>query len=361
MLAPLPSQITAILSTLTDPYLGQDLVTAKIIQEIAIHEKKISLRLQFPYPALRRIPQLKQSLSIALQSNWPDYQVELHIHSKIRRHKVQAGLKPKSDIKNIIAVASGKGGVGKSTVAVNLAVALSQLGAKVGLLDADIYGPSQPRMLAKGGDRAKTIEKKLVPITSFGVQSISMGYLIDEETPMIWRGPMVSGALQQLLNDTAWEECDYLIIDLPPGTGDIQLTMAQKIPISGAVIVTTPQDISLLDAKKAYKMFDKVQVPVLGVVENMSWHICGQCGHQETIFGDGGGKKMAQEYLLPFLGQLPLDGKIRELADLGTPIVAFQDEAKALPYWEMAQHVAAQLALKEIDYTANISKIMIEA
>lgn len=361
MVPPIPSQITAILSAIVDPNLGQDLVKAKIIQEIAIFERHIALRLLYPYPVLRKIPQIKQRISEALQRTWPDFQVTLNIQWKIRRHRAQAGLKPKSAIKNIIAVASGKGGVGKSTIAVNLALALHGLGAKVALLDADIYGPSQPLMLGSQGTTAKTQDKKLIPIQRFGIQAISIGFLINEQSPMIWRGPMVSSALQQLLNETHWEECDYMIIDLPPGTGDIQLTMAQKIPISGAVVVTTPQDISLLDAKKAYKMFEKVEVPVLGVVENMSWHQCGQCGHQDTIFGSGGGEKMALSFGIPLLGQLPLAAQIRACADAGTPIiVAEPDSALALPFWEMAERVAAQLSQREVDLTATIPAIVLE-
>lgn len=360
MVAPIPSQITTILGTIVDPYLGKDLVSAKIIHEIAIHESIIEIRLQFPYPILRQISQLKQRISIAIQTDWPDYQISLNIHWKVRRHMVQKGIKHKSAIKNIIAVASGKGGVGKSTVAVNLALALKGLGASVAILDADIYGPSQPLMLGQQGTHAYTHEKKFLPVESFGIQSISIGYLLKDESPMIWRGPMVSSALQQLLNDTAWAECDYLIIDLPPGTGDIQLTMAQKIPISGAVVVTTPQDISLLDAKKAVKMFNKVEVPVLGIVENMCWHICTSCGHQEAIFGNDGGEKMANEFQLPLLAQLPLHAKVREYCDAGNPIVVAEPEsALAEPYWEMAQRVAGQLALREVDYTAAMTEIVI--
>lgn len=361
VLAPIPSQITAILGTLVDPYLGLDLVKAKIIQEIAISDQQLSLRLQYPYPALRQISELKDTICKMLSYNWPQMKVSLDVQWKVRRHRAQKGLKPKSVIKNIIAVASGKGGVGKSTVAVNLALALKGMGASVALLDADIYGPSLPRMLGKQGVKALTQDKKLIPINNYGIQSISMGYLVDEQTPMVWRGPMVSGALQQLLNDTAWEECDYLILDLPPGTGDIQLTMAQKIPISGAVVVTTPQDIALLDAKKAYQMFAKVDVPVLGIVENMSWHICQQCGHQEAIFGEKGGENMAAEFEIPLLAQLPLDASIRKQSDLGVPIIVADPEgAIAKPYWVMAQKVAAVLSQREVDYTAAIPKIVLE-
>lgn len=361
MVAPIPSQVTSLLATIVDPYLGQDLVSAKIIQEIAIHSQSIELKLQFPYPAARRISQLKQVISQTLAKVWPDYPVGLNLHWKVRRHRVQKGLKPKSVIKNIIAVASGKGGVGKSTVAVNLALALQGLGAQVALLDADIYGPSQPKMLGKQGTQAQAQQKKLIPIENYGIQSISMGYLVSEENPMIWRGPMVSSALQQLLNETAWQECDYLIIDLPPGTGDIQLTMAQKIPISAAIVVTTPQDIALLDAKKAYNMFAKVEIPVLGIVENMSGHTCSACGHHDAIFGSGGGSKLAQEMGIPLLGQLPLDTRIQQQSDQGEPIVVAEPEGElAQPFWEMAHQVAGKLALREVDYTALMPEIVIE-
>lgn len=361
MVAPLPSQITSVLAGITDPYLEQDLVEAKIVQEIVIQTSQISLGLVYPYPILGQISQLKQSISEALRQAWPDYEVELKIESRIRRHKVQKGLKPKSVIKNIIAVGSGKGGVGKSTVAINLALALKALGAKVALLDADIYGPSQPRMLGRHEEHAYTHQKKLIPVQNYGIQSISMGYLVEEATPMVWRGPMVSSALQQLLNDTAWQECDYMIIDLPPGTGDIQLTLAQKIPISGAVIVTTPQDIALLDVRKAYHMFAKVEVPVLGVVENMSWHICSQCGHQEGIFGEGGGEKIAKECGIPLLGQIPLDSVIRELSDQGRPIVVDDPEGPiAKRYLEMAQKVSATLSKREIEHSATLSELVLE-
>lgn len=356
-----PSDIQPILGQYIDPYLGQDLIQSKILQEVVIQGQSILLRLRYPYP-LKDISELKQRINQLLQAHWPTYSLSLDIKLSIKHHKVQENLKPKPGIKNIIAVASGKGGVGKSTVAIHLAAALSQLGAKVALLDADIYGPSQPTMLGKQTTRAITQDKKLIPVKSFGIQSISMGYLVDQQTPMVWRGPMVSSALQQLLNDTQWEDCDYMIMDLPPGTGDIQLTMAQKIPISGAVVVTTPQDIALLDARKAYKMFAKVNVPVLGVIENMSWHLCGNCGHQERIFGEGGGQKMAEEYGIPLLGQLPLHARIRQEADRGCPIVIADPESDlAKPYWESAQKVSAMLALREIDYCAALPKIVIES
>lgn len=360
MLTPLPSQITERLSTVIDPYTGKDLVTAKIIQEIGIVDQQIQIKLHYLYPISNQIAAIKDKIKIVLAKSWPDYDCQLVITWRVARHKVQNGLKHKSGIKNIIAVGSGKGGVGKSTVAINLALALKGLGAKVAILDADIYGPSQPRMLGKQGKRAHTYQQQLIPVESHGIESISMGYLVEEDTPMIWRGPMVSGALLQLLNETAWSECDYLILDLPPGTGDIQLTMAQKLPIAGAVVVTTPQDIALLDAQKACKMFEKVAIPVLGIVENMSWHACSACGHRDAIFGEGGGQKMAEAFQLPLLAQLPLDAKVQQSGDAGVPVVvADPNSALAVPFWEMAQQVAGRLACQPVDYAASMPKIVV--
>src|SRR5690606_29762365 len=263
-------------------------------------------------------------------------------------------------VKNIIAVSSGKGGVGKSTTAVNLALALAAEGARVGLLDADIYGPSLPRMLGISGRPDSRDGKKLVPLVNYGIQAMSAGFMIDEETPMIWRGPMATQALQQLLRDTAWQDLDYLVVDLPPGTGDIQLTLAQKVPVTGAVVVTTPQDIALLDARKGFRMFEKVHVPVLGIVENMSTHVCSRCGHEEPIFGAGGGGRMAAQYRLELLGSLPLDVRIREQADGGKPtVVAEPDGRLAQIYREIARKAAARLSLQARDYSSRFPKITI--
>ena len=288
--------------------------------------------------------------------------VSINVSSNIVSHAAQKGVKHIKGVKNIIAVASGKGGVGKSTTSVNLALALAAEGATVGILDADIYGPSQPRMLGVSGTRPESSDgQSLNPVLSYGMQSMSIGYLIDDDTPMIWRGPMVTQALEQLLNDTQWREVDYLIVDMPPGTGDTQLTLAQKVPVSGAVIVTTPQDIALLDARKGYKMFEKVEVPVLGVVENMSIHICSNCGHEEHIFGQGGGQSMADEYGIAFLGALPLDIRIREETDSGKPtVIADPDSRISQIYREIARRVAAKLALQAKDYSAKFPKIVIQ-
>lgn len=281
--------------------------------------------------------------------------------SKIEPHVGQKGLKRLPQVKNIIAVASGKGGVGKSTVSVNLALALAADGARVGILDADIYGPSQPLMLGITSSPELKDKNTFFPIMAHGLQSMSIGYLIDEKTPMIWRGPMVSMALQQLVNNTAWDNLDYLVVDLPPGTGDIQLTLAQKIPVSAAVIVTTPQDLALLDARRAYEMFAKVNVPVLGIIENMSLHTCSQCGHQERIFGEGGGERFAAQYQTELLGQLPLDIQIREQTDSGKPtMVADPNGANAKTYQAIARRVAEKLSLQVKDYSHKFPNIVVK-
>jgi len=266
------------------------------------------------------------------------------LHSPVPAHKVQKGLSPHPRIRNVIAVGSGKGGVGKSTTAVNLAVALQQLGARVGVLDADIYGPSVPAMLGLSGRPESPDNKSIEPMRAFGVETMSIGFLVDQDSPMIWRGPMATSALTQLFKDTRWDDLDYLIVDLPPGTGDIQLTLAQKIPVAGAVIVTTPQDIATLDARKALKMFEKVEVPVLGIVENMAVHTCSNCGHVEHLFGEGGGQRMAGQYGVPLLGSLPLDIGIREQGDVGTPIVAAAPgSAAARAYVAAAERMVEEL------------------
>jgi len=259
--------------------------------------------------------------------------------------QVQKGLSPHPRIRNVIAVGSGKGGVGKSTTAVNLAVALAKLGARVGLLDADIYGPSVPAMLGLNGRPESPDNKSIEPMRAFGVETMSIGYLIEDETPMIWRGPMATSAMTQFFNDTLWDDLDYLLIDLPPGTGDIQLTLTQKIPLAGAVIVTTPQDIATLDARKALKMFEKVEVPVLGILENMAVHTCSNCGHREHLFGDGGGERMAAQYGVPLLGSLPLEIGIREQGDAGTPITAaLPDSAAGQAYLRAAERLIEEVA-----------------
>ncbi len=353
--------VESALRELPDPYLGQDLVTANAVKALTIEQGRISLAIELGYPAVGYVPRLRQTLEQRLTALPGVTQVTVTVRSKIVAHEVQKGLKPLKHVKNIIAVASGKGGVGKSTTAVNLALALAAEGASAGILDADIYGPSQPRMLGINQKPETKDGKSLEPLLNHGLQAMSMGFLIDEETPMIWRGPMVTQALEQLLHDTNWQHLDYLVIDLPPGTGDIQLTLAQKIPVSGAIIVTTPQDIALLDARKGLKMFEKVQVPVLGIVENMSTHICSQCGHEEPIFGTGGGQRMAEQYGIDLLGSLPLDIHIREQADGGMPTVVADPQGEvALRYRDIARHAAAKLALQAKSYSQLFPNIVIQ-
>jgi len=354
-------QIEEAIKQYTDPYLEKDLVSAGCVKDIAIDGDKVKVHVGLGFPAAGYVGELTAKLKELVEAVDGISSAEIEVSSSIVSHSAQKGVKHIKGVKNIIAVASGKGGVGKSTTSVNLALALAAEGATVGILDADIYGPSQPRMLGLSDKKPDSPDgKTLEPIVNYGVQSMSIGYLIDEDTPMIWRGPMVTQALEQLLNDTNWREVDYLVIDLPPGTGDTQLTLAQKVPVSGAVIVTTPQDIALLDARKAYKMFEKVEVPVLGVVENMSIHICSKCGHEEHIFGEGGGRKMAEDYNVDFLGALPLDITIREEVDAGKPTVVAEPEGRiAQIYRDIARRTAAKLSQKAKDYSAKFPKIVI--
>jgi ATP-binding protein involved in chromosome partitioning len=358
---PTQVQIEDVLAQHTDPYLGTDLVTAKAVRNILIEGGNVTVELELGFPSKVYGPILSGEIGRLLQNTAGVERAAVNVRSNITSHAVQKGVQAIPNVKNVIAVASGKGGVGKSTVAVNLALALQAEGATAGLLDADIYGPSQPRMLGAHGRPDSTDGKSMEPKVSYGVQSISIGHLIDEETPMIWRGPMATGALEQMLRDTRWRDVDYLVIDLPPGTGDIQLTLCQQIPVTGAVIVTTPQDIALLDARKALKMFEKVQVPVLGIVENMSTHVCAKCGHEEHIFGAGGGASMARQYNVDLLGTLPLDICIREAVDNGRPTVAMDPDSKvAEAFRDIARHVAAKIALRAKDYSAKFPKIVVK-
>ncbi|NNM60302.1 MAG: iron-sulfur cluster carrier protein ApbC [Legionellales bacterium] len=353
------TEILAKLQNYIEPYTGQDLVSAKSIK-ISEDEAGLSIQITLGFPAKRYKQELESKLKTYLTSV-PDLPpLSFQIDSVIHAHRVQGGLKPLPGVKNIIAVGSGKGGVGKSTTAVNLALALQAEGAQVGILDADIYGPNQPQMLGICQKPESKDGKHMEPIVSHGLQSMSIGYLVEQRTPMIWRGPMVSTALQQLLYDTAWKDLDYLIVDLPPGTGDVQLTLAQKIPVSGAIIVTTPQDIALLDVHKAIGMFRKVNVPILGVIENMSLHICSQCGHQESIFGSGGGELIAKQYEIPLLGQLPLDIRIREQTDSGNPTVAADpDSALSKIYRAIACEASARLSLRTKNVASKFPKIVL--
>jgi ATP-binding protein involved in chromosome partitioning len=354
-------QVESAIKQYIDPCLDQDLLAAKCIKNIAIEGQKITIDVVLGFPAKGHEAALAASVKEQVMTIDGMSDVVVNVSSKVEAHSAQKGVKPINGVKNIIAIASGKGGVGKSTTAVNLALALKAEGATVGILDADIYGPSQPRMLGVTDKPESPDGKSLSPLMGHGIQSMSIGYLIEEETPMIWRGPMVTQALEQLLNDTNWTDVDYLIIDLPPGTGDIQLTLAQKVPVSGALIVTTPQDIALLDARKALKMFEKVDVTVLGIVENMSIHICSECGHEEHIFGQGGGQSMSEEYDVDFIGSLPLDKQIREEVDAGTPTVAFDPDGRITQiYREIARRTTAKLSLQAREFAAKFPNIVIQ-
>jgi ATP-binding protein involved in chromosome partitioning len=337
-------RVKDLLAGIEDPYSGSDLVSLGWVRGVGIDGGRISVDLRAGYPLDGIRESLTAQITNALESDAQVEKATVSLSWKVMAHAVQADLKPQAQIKNIIAVASGKGGVGKSATSVNLALALRADGARVGVLDADIYGPSMPRMLGVKGN-PETDGNRILPQRAHGLQVMSIGFMVEEDTPMIWRGPMVTSALQQLLTETNWEGLDYLVVDLPPGTGDIQLTLAQKVPVSGSVIVTTPQDIALLDARKAVQMFRKVEMSVLGIVENMSTHVCSQCGHEEPIFGTGGGLRMAEEYGVPLLGQLPLDRRIREDLDRGMPtVVSDPDSALTASYRELARHTAAHLA-----------------
>ena len=355
------SAVEAQLSAVHDRYLEKDIVSSKALKDIQVEGGTVSVRIELGYPAGDYCDELKRAVEASLLSLEQVDVVEVSIGQVIAAHAVQKSLKRIEGVKNIIAVASGKGGVGKSTTSANLALALSSDGAKVGILDADIYGPSMPRMLGMSGTPESKDGSTLEPMENHGLKAMSIGFLVEEDTPMIWRGPMVTQALEQLLRDTNWGALDYLIVDLPPGTGDTQLTLSQKIPVSGAVIVTTPQDIALLDARKGLAMFEKVEVPVLGVVENMSIHICSACGNAEHIFGQGGGEKMSKEYDVDFLGSLPLDIKIREQADNGNPTVIADPDGKVSGmYREISRKMSARLAEKSKDYTSKFPNIVIQ-
>jgi ATP-binding protein involved in chromosome partitioning len=344
-----------------DPNHGLDLVSAKSVKAIVVENSNVSVKLELGYPAKTYIETLKAELVQHLKTLAGVETVNIDVAVKIVAHAVQKALKPHPQIKNMIAVASGKGGVGKSTTAVNLALALAAEGARVGILDADIYGPSIPTMLGLSGLPITEDQKTMMPKVAYDIQTMSIGYLVEADQAMIWRGPMVTNALQQLLRDTNWNDLDYLIIDLPPGTGDIQLTLAQQIPVSGAVIVTTPQDIALLDAQRGLSMFAKVEVPVLGIVENMSLHICSHCGHEEPIFGTGGGAVMAEANHVDFLGALPLDIAIRVNADSGKPTVVAEPESRdAQIYRQIARKTAAKLALTAKNYSGKFPNIVVQ-
>ena len=354
-------QVKEALSTLLDPNTGKDYISGKEARNIKVDGDNVSLDVLLGYPAKTQIEPIRAAVEGKLKALPGVGKVSANVTMKIVSHAVQRGVKLVPGVKNIIAVASGKGGVGKSTTAVNLALALAAEGASVGILDADIYGPSQPMMLGITGKPESKDGKRIEPMVGHGVQAMSIGFMIDVETPMVWRGPMVTQALEQLLNETNWRDVDYLVVDLPPGTGDIQLTLAQRVPVTGAVIVTTPQDIALMDARKGLKMFEKVNIPILGVVENMSLHICSKCGHEEDIFGSGGGNRMAKDYGIDLLGSLPLDIKIREQADSGQPTVVADPNGRAADiYRQIARRVAVKIAEKQQDHSAIFPKIVVQ-
>ena len=353
--------IQNVLKTLIDANTERDFMTSKSAKNIKVDNGDVSVDIVLGYPANSVMASVKTLVEQHLLALEGIKKVIVNIGSRIVAHKAQQGVTLLPNVKNIIAVASGKGGVGKSTTSVNLALALSAEGATVGLLDADIYGPSQPQMLGISGRPESSDGKSMEPMLAHGIQAMSIGFLVDIDTPMVWRGPMVTGALEQLLRDTKWRDLDYLIVDLPPGTGDIQLTLAQKIPVTGAIIVTTPQDIALLDARKGLKMLEKVGIPILGIVENMSTHICSKCGHEEHIFGAGGGQKMCDDYKVDLLGSLPLDMSIRVLTDSGKPSVIAEPDSKiSAIYKEIARKAAIKIANAGLDHSSKFPNIVIQ-
>lgn len=353
--------VQAALRGLIDPNTQMDYVSAKNVKNLRVEDGDISLDIVLGYPAKSQFDSVRKVVINALRGLPGVKNVSVNVSSQIVAHAVQRGVKLLPGVKNIIAIASGKGGVGKSTTAVNLALALAAEGAQVGILDADIYGPSQPMMLGITGRPESIEENTIEPMEGHGLQASSIGFLIEEDAPMVWRGPMVTSALEQLLRQTRWRDLDYLIVDMPPGTGDIQLTLSQKVPVTGSIIVTTPQDIALLDARKGLKMFEKVGVPIIGIIENMSTYLCTQCGHEEPIFGVGGGEKMCQEYKVDFLGALPLNLSIREQADAGRPtVVADPDGAISAIYKNIARQVAIRVANLAKDMSSKFPNIVVQ-
>ena len=354
-------QIEARVNDLMDPNTGKTFASTRSLKNLTISGNDISLQLVVGYPTKTLGCAVRDHVVGALKTLPGVGEVRVEVLCEVKAHAVQADLKPIKGIRNVVAIASGKGGVGKSTTAVNLALALLAEGARVGVLDADIYGPSQPTMLAITGHPESDDGKSMRPMMGHGLQTMSVGYLIDPDQPMVWRGPMVTQALEQLLRDTAWDDLDYLIVDMPPGTGDIQLTLAQKVPVTGAVIITTPQDIALLDARKGFKMFEKVGVPILGVVENMSTHICSKCGHEEHIFGAGGAARMVADFGTELLGSLPLDIRIREQTDAGRPTVVAEPEGSITAiYRAMARRLTIKIALRGEDHATKFPKIVVQ-
>ncbi|HEY1997639.1 iron-sulfur cluster carrier protein ApbC [Paraburkholderia sp.] len=353
--------VDAALAAVADPNTGRPFAAAKSLKNVTVDGATVSVEVVLGYPAKRQFEAVRERVADALRAVPGVAEARVEVSQQIAAHTVQRGVKLLPNVKNIIAVASGKGGVGKSTTAVNLALALASEGASVGVLDADIYGPSLPMMLGIQGRPESPDGQSMNPMHGHGVQANSIGFLIEQDNPMVWRGPMATSALEQLLRQTNWQDLDYLIVDMPPGTGDIQLTLSQRVPVTGAVIVTTPQDIALLDAKKGLKMFEKVGIPILGIVENMSMHICSNCGHEEHIFGAGGGERMAQEYGVDALGSLPLDIAIREQADSGKPTVVADPEGRVAEiYRTIARKVAIHIAERARDMTSKFPNIVVQ-
>jgi ATP-binding protein involved in chromosome partitioning len=354
------SAVRAALQTVIDPNTGQDFITGKQLKRLAVNGSEVQIDIELGYPAASQLPGLRAVVVAAVSAVPGVSSVSVELASRVIAHAVPRGVQLLPGVKNIIAVASGKGGVGKSTTAANLALALSAEGARVGVLDADIYGPSQPLMLGASGGPESLDGKTMEPKIAHGLQLNSIGFMVDDDQALIWRGPMATQALEQLLRQTRWQDLDYLIIDMPPGTGDIALTLSQRVPVTGAVIVTTPQDIALIDAKKGLKMFEKVGIPILGVVENMAVHICTNCGHAEHIFGSEGAARMAAQYGLELLASLPLAMNIRAQADSGTPtVVAEPDGPTAALYKDLARKVAVKIAAQSKDYSAKFPSITV--
>jgi ATP-binding protein involved in chromosome partitioning len=355
--------VQAALQSFIDPNTGKDYVSTRALKNFQVEGGQVSFDVDLGYPAKTQLETIRAAVANAVRAVPEVTGVAVRIATKIVAHAVQRNLKPLPGVKNIIAVASGKGGVGKSTTAVNLALALSAEGAAVGLLDADIYGPSVPQMLGLTGQRPESQDgKTMKPMSAFGLQAMSIGFLVDVDSPVVWRGPRVTQAFSQLIGQTRWQDLDYLVVDMPPGTGDTQLTLAQQVPVTGALIVTTPQDIALIDARKGFKMFEKVGIPVLGLVENMSTHICSQCGHEEHIFGEGGARRMADDYGVEMFGSLPLELEIRELTDAGKPTVVGAPFSRAADvYRAIARRVGARIAVRAKDMSGKFPNIVVQS
>ena len=356
------SDVSKFLNSIELPEIGGKLGDVGRIRQLEASGGRIAAQIELAFPLERAFGAVSDHIAAAVGAETGVENVEIALSTGIIAHGVQRNLKPLEHVRNLIAVASGKGGVGKSTVAVNLALALAADGASVGILDADIYGPSQPHMLGLAGERPTSEDgETMAPLEAFGLQVMSIGFLVDPDEPMVWRGPMVTSALNQLLHQTQWRDLDYLIVDMPPGTGDIQLTLSQQVPVSGAVIVTTPQDIAAIDARKGLAMFRKVSIAVLGVIENMSTHVCSSCGHEESVFGEGGGQRMAEDFDVELLGRLPLDAKIRAQTDAGHPTVASDPDTPAADAYRLAaRRMAARLAERGKDYSSKFPKIVVE-